>query len=252
MLPGVEVHVERRGLQRHAGRLPDACAVLGHVEPGDPRGSRCGWYEGREHLDRRRLAGPVGPEEAVYLSRIDVQVDAVDRAVAAVLLDQPLDDDVVAGVPGAAVSGDGGAAAGGSTTASPDSRTSMTVSPISTRSPVLSVTACSSRCPFTNVPLVEPRSWTMSPAPAGEKLACLRETSGSWSSTTSAAPGSRPTTTCSPTGTSVPACCPAEKTSTGSVGICFTRVALRKARLPAGAAPGREPARVPPSPCSPS
>ena len=57
-------------------------------------------------------------------------------------------------------------------------RTSITVDPTWTRSPVLSATVPTICSPFTNVPLIDPRSRTVSPAPAGEKAAWRREICG--------------------------------------------------------------------------
>ena len=150
------------------------------------------------------LPAPLGPEEPVHLARLDPQADSVDGAVAVELLDQALGLDRVGrqtAVAGAAVA----ALAAGSTTVSSGSWTSITVAPSPTRSPVVSATVSVRRSPLTDVPLVEPRSCTVSPSPAGEKLACRREISGSSSRTTSATPASRPITTWVGTGTSVPA-----------------------------------------------
>ena len=50
---------------------------------------------GRDHagdaLDQRRLAGAVGPEQAVHLAGVDVEVDPVERAHARVLLGDAAD-----------------------------------------------------------------------------------------------------------------------------------------------------------------
>ena len=62
------------------------------------------------------------------------------------------------------------------------------------------------RCPFTKVPLVEPRSSTATPPSTGANDACLEEISVS--AMTTSAPGSRPTRTVPPMGNSRPASCP--------------------------------------------
>ena len=59
--------------------------VAEHVAP-----SRVGPQQRREDLDRRRLAGAVGPEHAVDGAQRDLQVDAVDGAGRAERLDQAL------------------------------------------------------------------------------------------------------------------------------------------------------------------
>ena len=93
VLGGRQVHVERRVLEHQTD-------VAAHVEPlGDDvvaghrrrTGRRLG--ERAQHLDRRRLAGTVGPEEAEDLPRLDVEGDPVDGGEVAVALDQPIDLD---------------------------------------------------------------------------------------------------------------------------------------------------------------
>jgi hypothetical protein len=47
--------------------------------------------DARHALDQRRLAGAVGTEQAVDLARLHVEVDALERAHAGELLDEPAD-----------------------------------------------------------------------------------------------------------------------------------------------------------------
>jgi hypothetical protein len=78
--------VERDVLQRHADRGAHLGALLGDVVAGDAGAARAGRQQRRQHLDRRRLARAVGPQEAIDLAGRDVQVDAVDGAHAALEL----------------------------------------------------------------------------------------------------------------------------------------------------------------------
>ena len=55
------------------GRLAPRVAV-------EHRGrARVGAEQAEQHPDGRRLAGAVGPEEAVHLARLDLEVEAVER-----------------------------------------------------------------------------------------------------------------------------------------------------------------------------
>ena len=84
--------VEPGLLQRDADPPPGRVGIGGHVDTGDVRRARRDRHERRQHPDGRRLAGPVGPEEAEHLARGDLQVDAAHRfhhaAAAAVVLDE--------------------------------------------------------------------------------------------------------------------------------------------------------------------
>ena len=145
----------------HLGPLPD------HVVSRDASGTGGRRQERGQHVDGRRLARAVRPEEAVDLARVDHQADPVDRAIAAELLDESIRlDRVRRRLASVSVGG----AAGGAITIGPARRTSITVDPIPTRSPVLSATVPTICSPFTNVPLMDPRSRTVSPAPAGRRL----------------------------------------------------------------------------------
>jgi hypothetical protein len=66
-------------------------------ECGPPAGRL---QEGGQHVDRGRLAGPVGPEEAEDLPPADVEVDAAHGGEVAVLLHEALDlDDAIVFTP---------------------------------------------------------------------------------------------------------------------------------------------------------
>ena len=74
----------------------DAGPSLDDVEPGDRRRPPVGRQQRDEHQHRRRLAGAVGPEEAVDLARRDLEVDAVDGLDPTLeLAREPLDADAV-------------------------------------------------------------------------------------------------------------------------------------------------------------
>ena len=75
----VEVEVLARGQRAVDGdRLRDVAdrrahreALRAHVEAGDERAAGARRQQRREHADRRRLAGAVGPEQAEHLARRD-------------------------------------------------------------------------------------------------------------------------------------------------------------------------------------
>jgi hypothetical protein len=84
-----EVAVERRVLEDEAD-VPAHLVALGRdVVAGDGGAAAGRPHEGAQHADRRRLAGPIGPEEAERLPRGDVEVDAADRLDVAVALHEP-------------------------------------------------------------------------------------------------------------------------------------------------------------------
>ena len=93
VLGGGQVAVERRVLEDQADVAPDVVAlgddvVTGHGGPA--RGRLC---QRAEHVDRRRLAGAVGPEEAEHLAHPDLEVDAAHRPDLAIGLDEVRDGD---------------------------------------------------------------------------------------------------------------------------------------------------------------
>ncbi len=71
--------VQRRLLQRDADLVPDSGPLVDDVVAGHPRGSGRRREQGGEHVHGGRLAGPVGAEEAVDLTRRDREVDPVHR-----------------------------------------------------------------------------------------------------------------------------------------------------------------------------
>ena len=83
--PGLQPHVlatreewvERGLLEGGADGGAHARALAHHVEAGDAGRARGRRKQRREHEDGGRLAGAVGPEEAVDLAGRDVEVDAV-------------------------------------------------------------------------------------------------------------------------------------------------------------------------------
>jgi hypothetical protein len=88
--PG-EQRVERGLLQGGADRPSHGRAFALDVVPRHARPARGRWQQRGEHEHRRRLAGPVGAEEAMDLAGLDPQVDAVDGPYPALeLADEPV------------------------------------------------------------------------------------------------------------------------------------------------------------------
>ena len=79
MLTRRQERVERRLLQGHADRIADGRPVAHDVVTRHPGGAGGGREQRGEHVDGGRLAGAVGPQEAVDLAGLDLEVDAVDR-----------------------------------------------------------------------------------------------------------------------------------------------------------------------------
>ncbi len=72
-----EVGIERELLRHVADRLPDLFGILLHVSTqyrGGPLRER---QEPTERTDQRRLAGPIGPEQAEHFPRHHVQADLI-------------------------------------------------------------------------------------------------------------------------------------------------------------------------------
>ena len=72
-------------------RLTIAAHLFGFLDdvvPEHPRRAGVGAQQRRQHPDRRRLPGPIGPEDPVDRPAADRQVDAVDGADVAEVLDQ--------------------------------------------------------------------------------------------------------------------------------------------------------------------
>src|SRR5262249_51669911 len=65
------------------GQIADVGAALRSAEraPQQPAAPRRGVYEPQQHLHRRGLAGPVGPEEAEDLALGDRQREVADRGL---------------------------------------------------------------------------------------------------------------------------------------------------------------------------
>ena len=96
MLAAGQQRVERGLLKRGADRLAHVCALADDVVAGHARRARGGRQQRGEHQHGRRLAGAVGAEEAVDLAGLDLEVDAVDGADAALeLADEAVDLDAV-------------------------------------------------------------------------------------------------------------------------------------------------------------
>ena len=57
--------------------------------------ARVGAQEPEQHADGRRLARPVGAEEAVHLPRADGEIEPVERALGTERLDESADRDGV-------------------------------------------------------------------------------------------------------------------------------------------------------------
>ena len=66
----------------------DLARLPGRVEAHHAGLARCRLGQAEQHQDRRRLAGPVLPEQAEDLARVDRQVELVDRGQVAVFLGQ--------------------------------------------------------------------------------------------------------------------------------------------------------------------
>ena len=79
MLGAGEERIEGRLLEGGADHGAHLGAFADDVVAADPGGARRGRQQRGEHVDRRRLAGSVGPEEAVDLAGLDAQVDPVHR-----------------------------------------------------------------------------------------------------------------------------------------------------------------------------
>ena len=78
-------HVADAGLQR--------LQVAEDAQAGDLGRARGGLEQAREHLDRRRLSGAVGPEKAEDLPRPDLEGDVIHRGERSEALGEPGDPD---------------------------------------------------------------------------------------------------------------------------------------------------------------
>ena len=86
VLVGREPVVERGVLEHHADRPPHVVGLGDDVIAGQLGPAARRPEQGREHEDRRALAGAVGAEEAEDLALVDLEVDGVDGSKAAEIL----------------------------------------------------------------------------------------------------------------------------------------------------------------------
>ena len=93
-----ELRKERRRLELDADARLDPLRMPGHVLAEDGQASGVRRPEALEHLDRRRLAGPVRAEEPEDLAPPDLEADAIDSPDVAIRLAHVLDDDDRLGV----------------------------------------------------------------------------------------------------------------------------------------------------------
>ena len=93
VLRGRQVAVERRVLEDEADVAADVVALADDVVAGDVGAAAGRLGERAEHVDRRRLAGAVGAEEAEDLAAGDVEADAAHGLDLAEGLSEVLDVD---------------------------------------------------------------------------------------------------------------------------------------------------------------
>jgi hypothetical protein len=82
-----------RALQLAADQLPHAVRVAHRIESEHAHGPGVGPAQSLDALDRGRLAGAVGPDEAEHLAGGEIQVEPVDGHAVAVRLGQSADGD---------------------------------------------------------------------------------------------------------------------------------------------------------------
>ncbi len=88
VLHHVQVRVQRGVLGQVADRTLDGQRIGEHVAAVERRGAVAGVHEAGEDLHDRRLAGPVGPQQADHLPRLDGEAHSLDRLQGAVTLAQ--------------------------------------------------------------------------------------------------------------------------------------------------------------------
>ena len=93
VLGGGQQLVDRGVLAGDPQELADDVRVAAYVDPEDLRVARLHREQRGQHLHQGRLAGAVGAEHAEDLTAADLEVDAVDGAVVAEGLDQPVRGD---------------------------------------------------------------------------------------------------------------------------------------------------------------
>src|SRR4029079_10604520 len=81
--------VERRVLKGSPDPQPDLARIPADVEAGDPRRPFRRSEQRAQDPDHRRLAGPVGAEEAIDLATSDRQIDTPDSERIPVSADEP-------------------------------------------------------------------------------------------------------------------------------------------------------------------
>ena len=105
VLLGRQIPVERRVLEHQPDVAPHLVAFTLDIVASHAGGAAGRVHERAEHADRRRLARPVGAEEAERLAGRDREVDAAHRFDLAVALDETVhrhggDDRAVRGAAG--------------------------------------------------------------------------------------------------------------------------------------------------------
>ncbi len=85
-LPSTQPLVEEGILRQTADSRPHTQTVTGRVQTIHQNPSRRGLQQRRTHLDRRRLAGTIGPEEDEQLAILDLQVKTIHGYLVAVVL----------------------------------------------------------------------------------------------------------------------------------------------------------------------
>jgi hypothetical protein len=88
-----EVAVERRILEHQSDVASHVVALGDHVVAGDPRLAARRLGQRAQHVDRGRLAGAVGAQEAEHLTRRHLEVHPAHRPDLAKRLDEVADGD---------------------------------------------------------------------------------------------------------------------------------------------------------------
>ena len=86
-----ELSVKREFLSDIADALAGRVARMAQVESGHAQGAAAGREEAAQHAKRRRLAGPVGPQQPEDLPALDFEADVIDRGEVAETPDQIVD-----------------------------------------------------------------------------------------------------------------------------------------------------------------
>ena len=88
-----ELAIERELLRDVADLLPGRGAGVVQVDAGDAQRAAACRQQTAEHAERRRLAGPVGPEQTEDLAAVDLEVDMIDGDERAEFSDEVADFD---------------------------------------------------------------------------------------------------------------------------------------------------------------